>query len=95
MSQVRALPGEPDASVMISIPNSQREVSKSGSKRLRAIFSALPIMPSVAAGGRKLLKVIGMDSKVKLPPADATKEDRRPNMWLLWLMTFSNKEKAK
>lgn len=61
MSQVRALPGEPDVSVMISIPNSQREVSKGGSKRLRAIFSALPLMPSVAAGGRKLLKVIGMD----------------------------------
>jgi hypothetical protein len=39
-------------------------------------------MPSVAAGGRKLLKVVGMDLKVKLPPTDATREDRRPDMWL-------------
>jgi hypothetical protein len=38
---------------MISILNSQREVSKGGSKRLRAIFSALP-------------EVIGTDLKVKL-----------------------------
>ena len=39
--------------------------------------SALPFMSSVAAGGRKLLKVVGIDFEVKLPPTDATKEDRR------------------
>ena len=74
---VQVPPCQPEASVMISIPNSQREVSKGSSKCLRAIFSALPIMPSVAAGGRKLLKVVGIDFEVKLPPTDATKEDRR------------------
>jgi len=31
------------------------------------IVSALPFMSSVAAGGRKLLEVIGTDLKVKLP----------------------------
>ena len=57
-SKVQSLPLIPEASVMISIPNSQREVSKSGSKHLRAIFSALPLRSQARILKVKLLPIL-------------------------------------
>ena len=54
-----------------------------------------PLMPSVAAGGRKLLKVVGIDFEVKLPPTDATKEDRRLICGLVIWIRYIKKTKVK
>ena len=51
-----------------------------------------PIMSSVAAGGRKLLKVVGIDLKVKLPPTDTIKIDRYVAKWLDDLCQIKKKQ---
>ena len=49
-------------------------------------------MSSVAAGGRKLLKVVGIDLKVKLPPTDTIKIDRYVAKWLDDLCQIKKKQ---